>query len=61
MSQLLHGPDVLPFLEKLLDVYFKLHAQKPKRGKQAKADAYAEQEPLYRRRSTVRLKADATY
>lgn len=34
------------FLEKLLDFYFKLHAQKQKRGKRAKADAHAEQELL---------------
>ncbi len=34
------------FLEKLLDFYFKLHAQKPKRGRPAKAGAPAEQEPL---------------
>jgi hypothetical protein len=34
------------FLEKLLDFYFKLHAQKPKRGKRPKSEAHAEQEPL---------------
>jgi len=34
------------FLEKLLDFYFKLHAQKPKRGKRPKSQAHAEQEPL---------------
>ncbi len=34
------------FLEKLLDFHFKLHAQKPKRGRRPKAGAPAVQEPL---------------
>src|SRR5207247_8412287 len=34
------------FLEKLLDFYFKLHAQKPKRGRPRRMATGAEQEPL---------------
>ncbi len=34
------------FLEKLLDFYFKLHAQKPQRGKRRAATPSAEQAPL---------------
>jgi len=34
------------FLEKLLDFYFKLHAQKPRRGRRRTSALTAEQEPL---------------